>query len=539
MGSLQQITMGIVCLVAAFWFGSFLQEQPAGQSPTAALLPDGTIDPTQTANPSNLIESTKGFLSSLFESQEQTKPVTVADLRQRSQAATDRNQKTAEKFPGDVARSPIGSPNTAISPLGIQDTLPVAVENVTPIGGPFANQTPATQVANKVAIVPDFSSLADEVNRGLSFNDRPTARPRPNSDASALLPVPNFSNADVLPRDSSPEMDWDALRQRVADAESRLKTHRNQMTQPIPAIQESVTQQTREFQNRQQPRPRPQPLPLANDDRQSLRQRQPTPETWNEKKSRWDVFSQRSTGLTRQEETQSNRFENRPAANSNDSFGQRSNAIARRQETFGQRPAQTQTQTQTQVQAQTQIQTQSRIVEVDRGFVSQPYNAASNDANLNRPVPRSSARVRSLNDDRDPATGFTGDRVASNGFNNGPRVQNQLRPKYDPNPGSDPEFVSPPNYDRFRQQPAASVRSGSPQSQGQLASEIVEDAKGSYGSFREYETQPGDTLQTISIKFYGTADYYFDLYLANRSLLRNPASVAPGKTIKIPRFDVN
>lgn len=521
MGSFQQITMGIICLAAAFWFGSFLQEQPAGQNPTAARLPDGTIDPNRAANPSDLIATTKGFLSSLFESQEQTKPVTVADLRQRSQATTGRDKQSNQNFPGELTGNLIGSTTAA------QNRIQGSAENLPPTDGPISGPVSSMQVASRVAIVPDFSSLADEVNRGLSFNDRPADRPLPNPNAGQLLPVPNFSAVDAKANVNanqnananapSSQMDWEALRQRVADAENRLKNHRDQMTQPIPAIQQSVTQQTLEFQNRQQPRPRPQPLELANDDRSALRWRQQNRETFHQKQNRWDVFSSRPSNSP-----QTQRVENRSAITVPDDAGETSG-----QRTGAHRVAP--------ALGSTSTTSPTRIVEVDREFVSQSFSPGSD-----RPADRSSARVRSLNDDRYTTADSGGrwsHRETSNELTNRAPLQNQLRPQYDPNPGSGPEFVSPPDYQQLEKpsSQSASAQSGrSPRS-----SEIVAAAQGAYGSFREYETQPGDTLQTISIKFYGTADYYFDLYLANRALLRNPASVPEGKIIKIPRFDGN
>ena len=58
-----------------------------------------------------------------------------------------------------------------------------------------------------------------------------------------------------------------------------------------------------------------------------------------------------------------------------------------------------------------------------------------------------------------------------------------------------------------------------------------------YEQFEEYRTRDNDTLQMISQNFYGTPDYYFDLYLANRPMLANPATVPAGVTLKIPKFD--
>jgi nucleoid-associated protein YgaU len=48
--------------------------------------------------------------------------------------------------------------------------------------------------------------------------------------------------------------------------------------------------------------------------------------------------------------------------------------------------------------------------------------------------------------------------------------------------------------------------------------------------------RPGDTLQTISSEYYGTADLYLEIYLANRHLLANPARLPEGVEIRIPEL---
>jgi len=57
-----------------------------------------------------------------------------------------------------------------------------------------------------------------------------------------------------------------------------------------------------------------------------------------------------------------------------------------------------------------------------------------------------------------------------------------------------------------------------------------------YSDFETYVTEDGDTLQTISESFFGTPEYYFDLYLANRNVLINPATVSPGTKLRIPNL---
>lgn len=497
MGSFQQIIMGIGCLIAAFWFGSVLQDRPAGQNQTAELLPEGTIDPYRTASSPNLVEKTKGFLDSFFESPSKAKPITVADLRADSTLVVPKlphlvdhnssfNHNQAGRFSPaqDLAEDLVykaASP-TAESSQELQPSKRFV--------GSFQSVDAPERTA-KVAIVPDFSSLAEEVNRGLSFNDNTNissnsaseTRPLRSADTIELIPVPKFSH--VAPRNPQPieAPNWEAVREQVAAAERRLETHRTQMMQPIPEIEVAVNRRTQEFWDRQQAearrRPAPQPSRLANHQPLDVsQQRRLKPETWEEKQERWDVFG---------------------------------NNRDRRS-----------------YPAEPPRRSKPKIVEVDRPFTDHAYVAASA-----RPTKQSSAVVRSLNDDRNVPQAYVNpenDRFAYNARRREQPAepQNQLRPQYNPSAGSQPEFVSPPDYGQLS--PQANSAPSKP-------SEIVEAAEVTYGSFREYETRPQDTLQKISEEFYGTADYYFDLYLANRDLLNNPATVPPGITIKIPRFD--
>ena len=55
--------------------------------------------------------------------------------------------------------------------------------------------------------------------------------------------------------------------------------------------------------------------------------------------------------------------------------------------------------------------------------------------------------------------------------------------------------------------------------------------------YEEHMTQPGDSLQNLSTKFYGRPDFYLDIYLANQHRLRNPASVPAGVMLRIPIFE--
>ncbi len=52
-----------------------------------------------------------------------------------------------------------------------------------------------------------------------------------------------------------------------------------------------------------------------------------------------------------------------------------------------------------------------------------------------------------------------------------------------------------------------------------------------------YEIQAGDTLQSISMRFYGSADYYLEIYKANREVLDRITSSPVGVEIEIPNLN--
>ena len=551
MGSFQQIVMGIGCLIAAFWFGSLLQDRPVGQNQTVALLPDGTIDPTQANAQPTLLEQTKGFVSSLFDSPSKPKPITVNDLRQRSLTAVP-NEDPIVNSEGSF-QSQLGTPHAPALPAlktNVRQDLQASSDGmingsgVQRLVGSFASdqsmlepvQNIAEPVQNvvvqRVAIVPDFSSLAEEVNRGLSFNDAQTSGSVTSQQSVELIPVPKFSDVAIAKPDRTLDADWERVRQQVATAERRLSSYRDEMTKPIPKIANSVTEQTNKFWDRQQSEARRQQSTLASVDRGFERERRLKPESYTDKQNRWDVFpaNNRQSIEVQQYEVQQERQQPQPPQRRD---------YQDRQQPVGDLQARV-SQPRFDDQQARRRNGRVEIVEVDRGFVTP-------DLPPSRSVQPMESRVRSLNDDRSvvgyspsASSNSSGDGRWRNG--QGERVamqrpqgeyiaqrsevRNDLRPAFNRDAGSNPEFVSPPEY----RQPAQA-------SQGTSRSEIVEAAKMTYGSFREYETRSGDTLQTISKEFYGSADYYYDLYLANRTLLSNPATVPPGMTLKIPRFD--
>ena len=53
----------------------------------------------------------------------------------------------------------------------------------------------------------------------------------------------------------------------------------------------------------------------------------------------------------------------------------------------------------------------------------------------------------------------------------------------------------------------------------------------------DHVIQPGETLQSISKRYFGNPDYYLDIYLANRGKLKNPVDIQTGTSLRIPIYE--
>ena len=54
--------------------------------------------------------------------------------------------------------------------------------------------------------------------------------------------------------------------------------------------------------------------------------------------------------------------------------------------------------------------------------------------------------------------------------------------------------------------------------------------------FVNHLAEAGESLHLLSEKYYGTPDYYLDIYLANQDVLDNPARVPAGTPLRIPLY---
>ena len=58
-------------------------------------------------------------------------------------------------------------------------------------------------------------------------------------------------------------------------------------------------------------------------------------------------------------------------------------------------------------------------------------------------------------------------------------------------------------------------------------------------NFVDHTIKDGETLQTISARYFGSPNHYLDIYLANRNKLRNPADTRAGISIRVPVYEAN
>jgi nucleoid-associated protein YgaU len=124
----------------------------------------------------------------------------------------------------------------------------------------------------------------------------------------------------------------------------------------------------------------------------------------------------------------------------------------------------------------------------------------------------------------------------------------------DPPPAAGSEFITNrPNYPDARDPSAPGVNQ--PQSservRAKLPFRLTEESRSELARLRtsadskmalqttkfvDHVVQSGETLQSISTRYFGKPDYYLDIYLANRNKLRNPAVVPVGITVRVPMY---
>ena len=246
MSSFQQVVMGGICLVAAFWFGSYINEQPVDPNwadGPLQQLPDGTLAPAQMTQRSTLAQKTKGFLDSIFEQPAAEKTQTLEQLRSRSMASNNTVAGVAQNLNSPDSPFVNGKAEAADALAQTRFAVSTNSDNIAEPTKRFPQPAPPVQRAEagpRLAIVPDFSSLAQELRQETS---PPVAERRNIHETAAhLLPVPGideFKHAST----AQPSRDWNAVKQQVMSVEDKLAQFRQ--ANPVPAAVPEALPDTR------------------------------------------------------------------------------------------------------------------------------------------------------------------------------------------------------------------------------------------------------------------------------------------------------
>lgn len=98
-------------------------------------------------------------------------------------------------------------------------------------------------------------------------------------------------------------------------------------------------------------------------------------------------------------------------------------------------------------------------------------------------------------------------------------------------PAPIPAFEPPAQ--EWQQEPQVEPAYQEPEPQ-QEREEVSAPAGGS-----QYTVQKNDTLQKISQKHFGTTKHWYQIFQANKDMLKSPDRIRPGQTIMIPRLAKN
>ena len=158
----------------------------------------------------------------------------------------------------------------------------------------------------------------------------------------------------------------------------------------------------------------------------------------------------------------------------------------------------------------------------------------------------------------------SGDRTAS-GFRGNltfrPEFENRLLQSRRGQVNDEPQFVSSELRGQRQRRPnrSAPIRNTQPnfapaQSTSRLPFGLTDQAKTELVQLRDradsmiglestnfvdHTIKDGETLQSISSRYFGSPNYYLDIYLANRNKLRNPADTRAGVSIRVPVYQSN
>jgi nucleoid-associated protein YgaU len=485
MGSFKQITIGAICVGAAFLFGQYLNHHPNPDDVTHALM---EVD-------SNSPELSKTSL--LEPGMRLPQSASIATMRQPVQSYSEQSLHGDSTFPNFVSRDradAANSPKIALPPPSQLDSA--SVSNATqnrrePVGiatAPMPNLLTQKQAAG--IMVPDFSELAAE------FKNTPLELP------------PLVGGASRPPTGGSPTVYDSQLEHSIHDPE-RANFNPFSRVPPSPlAASSTVTE----------PSPLAEPSTLANRIDDAL---------VHQVQSALTDFSDEDFAPKLNE-----RFQKWASADPNQNGADQFTGIM--------------------------SVTPSEPTAIPPSLRETKFSTPARAAEESQPLSARTPDQWNLGGNGRPATGTsTAPSQATVGQPERfelparrPPAENQL-----PSNRADgnlrwtvPTTTSEISLDQGSNNPKNTYRSAKPMIPFGLTeserSRIVEirkpidrQIKLSANRFTDHITQPGDTLQTLSTKYFGRPDFYLDIYMANQGNLRNPADVPIGMTLKIPVYE--
>ncbi len=257
MGSFQQVVMGGICLVAAFWFGSYINEQPDALQQPLQGIKNAFVNAgnSRFQVPPQLPEKPQsGLLSSFVDAPAKPHSITLSDLKSRSTFTP--SNVVVQNSPAPL---PVSQGQRSVEQL-IDSTTEVVSDFVNPPTPDFrgdpsftSNNYNAQAVSNtqinqqpleinytqprdqqRLEIVPDFSTLAENFKREqaeqFQRNRQLVATPAAAEQPSSMLPVPkldDFSRTSFGNSTAQPNRDWNAVRQGVMSVQEKLKQFHN------------------------------------------------------------------------------------------------------------------------------------------------------------------------------------------------------------------------------------------------------------------------------------------------------------------------
>ncbi len=442
MGSFKQISLGIICLVAAFVFGNYVNHDP-GKSQADR---DDVLNNDSTGSQSGNVQSR--LASDPF-----------SDVNKQPAPMLTMNRPLTSRFSLPTRPAPLASDQKASenqlpppSQLSLNDrqstTATADSSQLDPPG-----QNPAV---DPTVEIPDFSAIAAEIAKS------PIALPR--------MGMPMHSNAESASANQSPS--------------TPLQSLANQFK--APASRQSTVAPTPQWNQPTNPRSNSEQTP---DKLARLSSAEP-PAPWEQKIKQPERFT-------------SDDFNSKL---NDDIFGlkqPRSTAIA---------PAETASNSNWRENNESEWpDNQVRGGDAQPSFVSnKPSESINNQIAANRSTDlggrienRSSQQTRT-NPSFNSGSGFRGSSTTSN--------QVRTRLPFSLTESAKTELVA------LRTDATSKIS--------------LESTK-----FVNHVVESGESLQSISTRYFGNPDYYLDIYIANRNKLRNPNEIQIGATLRVPIYD--